>query len=231
MKPVRITAKNPEIDITVPMGDGPAYITGGLGGWVPVPLVDDVEAVDWEGQSPLTQDVPLLLNAYGSIERGDGLTPPDRNDDVEREWNTIKKLGRDANGDERKPPVFTVDGPVEHPDKAWVLGADGISVSPESILRRNGSGELLRIEFVLHLLEYTAPEVIKDRRRKKRRKSRMGISDNVAVGGTYTTKQGDTVAKIAARLLNDWKRWEEIGPKNGINDPNRVLPAGRRLRI
>jgi hypothetical protein len=230
MKPVRIIAKNPEIDITVPMGDGPAYPTGGLGGWVPVPLVDDVAGVDWEGQDGLTEDLPLLLNAYGSIERGDGFTPPDRNDDVEREWNTIKKLGRDPNGDERRPPVFKVYGPTDSPEgKAWVLGADGITVNPESILKRNGSGELLRIEFTLHLLEYIAPEVIKDRKRKKHK--RAGVSDNVAVGGTYTTQKGDTLTRIAARLLNDWKRWDEIGNKNGLSDPNRVLPAGKRLRL
>lgn len=218
MKPVRIIARNPEIDITVPMGDGSAYPTGGLGGWVPVPLVDDIAAVDWEGQDGLTEDVPLLLNGL------------ERDDPVDREWNTIKKLGRDPNGDERRPPVFKVYGPVEYPGKAWVLGADGITVNPDEIIKRNGSGELLRIEFVLHLMEYTAPEVIKDRRRKKHKKvARVGA--NVAVGGTYTTQKGDTLAKIAARLLNDWKRWDEIGNKNGINDPNRVLPAGKRLKL
>jgi hypothetical protein len=217
MKPVRIVAKNPEIDITVPMGDGPAYPTGGLGGWVPVALVDDVAAVDWEGQDGLTEDVPLLLNGL------------ERDDPVEREWNTIKKLGRDPNGDERRPPVFRVYGAVEYPGKAWVLGGDGITVNPEEIIKRNGSGELLRIEFVLHLMEYTAPDVIKDRRRKKRK--RQGLSDNVAVGGTYTTRAGDTLAKIAARQLNDWKRWKEIADKNGLSDPNRALPAGRKLRL
>lgn len=220
MKPVRIIAKNPEIDISVPMGDGPAYPTGGLGGWVPVPLVDDVAGVDWEGQAGLTEDVPLLLNGY------------EKDDPVDREWNTIKKLGRGPNGDQRRPPVFTVYGPTDSPDgKAWVLGADGITVNPDTILKRNGSGELLRIEFVLHLLEYISPEVIKDRRRKKRAMQRSGVADNVAVGGTYTTKKGDTLQSIAAELLNDWRRWEEIGAKNGLSDPTRKLPAGKRLKL
>jgi nucleoid-associated protein YgaU len=219
MKPVRIVAKNPAIDIFVPMGDGPAYPTGGLGGWATVPLQDDVEGVDWEGQEPLTQDVPLLL---------DGLA---KNESVEREWNTIKKLGRDPNGDERKPPVFQVYGPVEYPGKFWVLPSGGIEVvnPDEEMIKANGDGELLRVEFILHLLEYTAPDVIKARRRKKG--GVAGLSQNVAVGGTYTTREGDTLAKIAARLLNDWRRWKEIGDKNGIGDPNRKLPARKRLRI
>jgi len=217
MKPVRIIAKNPEIDITVPMGDGSSYPTGGLGGWVPVPLADDVAGVDWEGQDGLSQDVRLLLNGV------------ERDEDIEREWNTIEKLGRDANGDERRPPVFFVYGPVEHPGKAWVLPANGIEVVDSEDMRRNGSGELLRREFVLHLLEYISPDVVKDRRRKKR--NRQGVADNVAVGGTYTTKAGDTLAKIAAKLYGDWRRWKEIGDKNGLSDPNRVLPAGKRLKL
>lgn len=219
MKPVRIVAQNPDIDITIPMGDGPAYPTGGLGGWTTVPLQDDVEGVDWEGQPPLTEDVPLLLNGLEDDES------------VEREWNTVKKLGRDPNGDETRPPAFRVWGPLDAPEgKWWVLPDNGITVNPEEIIKRNGDGELLRIEFVLHLLEYLSPEVIKARRRKKHR-SRAGVDRRVAVGGTYTTKGGETLAKIAAIQLNDWKRWPEIGSKNGIADPQRKLPAGRVLRI
>jgi LysM domain len=218
MKPVRIVAKNPDIDITIPMGDGPAYPTGGLGGWTTVALQDDVEGVDWEGQDPLTQDVPLLLNGL------------ERDESVEREWNTVKKLGRDPNGDEHRPPVFRVYGPVEYPGKAWVLPSSGIEVvnAAEEMIRRNGDGELLRVEFVLHLLEYTPPEVIKARRR---RRGVIGLSQNVAVGGTYTTGKDDTLAKIAARLLNDPGRWKEIANKNGLHDPNRTLPARKVLKL
>jgi len=215
MKPVRIVAKDPAIDITIPMGDGPAIPTGGLGGWVPVELQDDVDAVDWEGQRGLGEDVPLLLNGL------------EQDDPVDREWNTVKKLGRDPNGDERKPPVFRVWGPLDAPEgKAWVLPDNGIEVLEMS--KRKGDGALLRVEFVLHLLEYTAPEVIKARRRKK---GKAGLSQNVAVGGTYTTKAGDSLISIAARLFNDWKRWKGLGEANGISDPNRKLPAGRVLKV
>jgi len=174
--------------------------------------------VDWEGQPPLTEDVPLLLNGL------------ERDESVEREWKTVQKLGRDPNGDERRPPVFRVWGPVERPGKAWVLPQNGIEVlnPQEDMIKRNGDGELLRVEFVLHLLEYTAPEVIKARRRRGRR---QGISDNVAVGGTYTTKRGDTLEGIATRLLNDPHRWRELAKKNNLSDPDRPLPAGKVLRI
>lgn len=216
MKPVRIVAKDPDIDITIPMGDGPARLVAGLGGWKAVPVADDIEAADWEGQELLAQDVPLLLNGL------------ERDESVEREWNTVKKLARDANGDETKPPVFKVWGPLEYPGKAWVLPANGIDINEDEILKRDGDGELLRIEFTLHLLEYRSPEEIKAR--KKRKHPRRGISRNIAVGGTYTVDQrGETLRTIAAKLYRDSGRWKEIGNKNDIHDPNRVLPVGKRL--
>jgi hypothetical protein len=216
VKPVRIVAKNPEIDITIPMGEGPAYLTGGLGGWVPVELVDGIDGVDWEGQEGLTEDVPLLLNG---LERGES---------VQREWNTVKKLGRDANGDEARSPVFRVWGPVEYPGKAWVLPKDGITINEEEIHKRRSDGELLRIEFTLHLLEYIAPEAIQERRRQKRK---VGLADNVAVGGAYTTKKGDTLQTIAADIFDDWRQWRRLAAKNPVKDPNRKLPAGMKLRV
>ncbi len=218
MKPVRIIATDPAIDITIPMGDGPAYPVGGFGGWVTVPLQDGIEAVDWEGQEPLREDVPLLLNGLEDDEP------------VDRQWNTVKKLGRDPNGDERKPPVFRVWGPLDAPEgKSWVLPAGGIEVIPDEIVKRNGDGALLRIEFVLHLVEYIAPEVIKNR---ARRKKKIGVSEaRLAKGSTYKVKKGDTLKTIAADLLGDADKWREIGRKNGLTDPNRVLPTGKVLKL
>ena len=203
MKPVRIVAQSPAIDITVPMGDGASMPTGGLGGWEEVPRYDDLPMTDWSGQPLLTEDVPLLLNGL------------ERNESQEREWNTIKKLGRDPNGDERKPPVFRVYGPVEYPGKAWVLPANGIEVREKTT--RPGSGEILRVEFVLHLLEYMPLE---------KRSGRMGVSRGVAI--SYTTQKGDTLIKVAHKFSKDWG---EIGAKNGISDPYRELKTGRELRL
>lgn len=221
MKPYRFVAKNPAIDITIPGGDGPA-IPGGFGGWVTVALQDDIEGVDWEGQPPLTEDVPLLLNGL------------EENRSVQREWNTVKKLGRDPNGDEHRPPVFRVWGPVDAPEgKAWVLPANGIEIiNNEETVKRN-DGDYLRVEFVLHLLEYTAPEVIKARRRKRKRKPKAHgpNSGTTAPGKTYKAHKGDTLEDIAAAIYDDPSRWKEIAAKNNLTDPHKPLPAGRVLRL
>lgn len=220
MRECRLIAQDPQIDITIPMGDGPAIITGGLGGWQPVEVLDDIAATAWTGQSLLTMDVPLLLDGFGT------------NDSVERAWNTIRKLGRDPNGTENVPPVFRVFGPFDYGEgKAWVLPESGIEPDTESVIRRD-DGTLLRQAFTLHLLEYRRPNTL--RKRKKKRKSSTAASRD---GGTtfpgtrYVTKQGDTLQKIAAALFGDWKQWKAIGDLNHLSDPNKVLPVGETLKL
>ena len=213
MRLVHIVAKNPPIDLTIPMGDGPALPTGGIGGFKVIDRVDDVGATDWDGQEPLSEDVPLML----------GEMPYE--DSIQREWNTVKKLGRDPNG-ERRPPVFWVWGPIDSPEgKAWVLPEGGIDINQDSILADDDGG-FLRIEFTLHLLEYIPPDQV----RLRGKKNREGIAQqNRAL--SYTTRPGDTLARIAAKELDNWERWPEIGKLNGISDPHRVLPAGRTLKL
>jgi hypothetical protein len=216
VKQVRIVARDPDIDISVPMGNESAKPVGGLGGWKEVERQDDLSVSDWDGQPLLREDVALLLDEYpgGSVQR---------------EWNTIKKLGRDPNGDEKVPPVFRVYGPLDYSGKAFVLPEDGIEILDGEIkpIKRH-DGDWQRIEFILHLMEYRRPDTIQVRRKKKSR-SRMGVGPGHPL--TYTTVAGDTLVKIAAKVFGDWKRWKEIGDKNGIADPHRVLPAGRGLAL
>lgn len=223
MKQVRIVAKDPDIDITLPMGASPAKLVGGLGGWEEVERMDDLSVSDWSGQGLLMQDISLLLDDF-HVGHPEG--------SIEREMNTLLKLGRDPNGEENVPPVFRVYGPVFYPGKAWVLPDGGIDLEEGDLetIRRKGDGELQRQEVTLHLMEYRRPDTIKVRGKGKHRK-RMGVGPSQPL--TYTTVAGDTLVKIAAKpgIFGDWKRWKEIGDKNGIADPHRVLPVGRVLTI
>jgi hypothetical protein len=214
VKPIKIVASEPKIEIEVPVGNFGARLVGGLGGFAEVERQDDVSATDWVGQAALRQDISILLDGYAT------------GDSVERELNSILKLGRDPNG-ERVPPVFRVWGPVYYEGKAWVLPPDGIDLDGGEIepIRRPGNGELLRQEVILHLLEFNPPDTIRIRGKQ------IGVSGNVAVGGTYTTKKGETLHEIAARLFGDWTLWKEKLGGNGIADPNRKLPAGKVLKI
>lgn len=218
MKPIKIIASDPDLQIEVPVGNLSSTLVGGLGGYEEIERQDDVNATDWTGQEALKQDISVLLDGFAA------------NDSVERELNTILKLGRDPNG-EREPPVFKVWGPVYFPGKAWVLGPDGIDLNGGEIetIRRRGDGELLRQEIILHLTEYNRPDTIKLR---KPRTARTGVSPNVAVGGTYTVKKGgETLHEIAANIYRDWREWKKLGNANNVSDPNRKLPGGRVLKV
>ena len=208
---LHIVAKEARLNFWVDMGDGPATITGGLSGWQTVSVVDDTDLTDWVGQGPLTQDIPVLLDGY-----------PDES--VERDLKDIFKLGRDPAG---RPPVFEIDGPIHFSEAHWVLPENGIDLDPASTIRSN-NGTLLRQALTLHVLEYVPPDQV-SRRKKKRHRERFGIADNRAL--TYTTKAGDTLAEIAVREFGSWEKWKLIGPKNGIGDPLRSLPAGRVIRL
>lgn len=216
MKPLRLVASDPQIDIEVSVGNFGARLVGGLGGYQEIERQDDVNITDWIGQAALKQDISILLDGWA------------KGDSVERELNTILKLGRDPNG-ERVPPVFKVFGPVFFPGKSWVLPADGIDLDAGEIdpIRRRGDGELLRQEVILHLLEFNKPDEI----RLRGKKGKEAIGRGIAVGGTVTTKKGDTLHKLAAQLFGDAGEWKALGDKNGIADPNRKLPAGKVLKI
>lgn len=213
---VRIIARKPRIDITVPMGDGPATPSGGFAGWSEIARPDDVAMTDWTGSSPLRQSLPLLLDRYR-----DGRS-------VERRVRTLMKLGRDAYGDEAVPPVFRVFGPVHFSGKHWVC--EDIAFDTANVIRSR-SGFLMRQPLTLSLMEYVPPGVVKIRKRRKRDNDRVNDPIRFTVGN-YITREGDTLQKIAARELGKASRWREIAKLNpGTNDPNRELEPGRALRM
>lgn len=214
MREVRLRAEDGSVDITIPMGDGVAIPTGGYGGYKAVDRQDGISVTDWVGQAPITEDVPLMLDG-GRQKRS-----------IERELAQVRRLGRDPDGG--PPPIFKVSGPIHHEGKRWVLPDNGIEFSTdEEECKLRNDGEHYRQAFTLHLLEYVDPDTIRIRGKQR---GRAGLSGNVAVGGTYTTKKGDTLQSIAARELNDWRLWQELGRKNGLTDPHQRLPAGKVLR-
>jgi|GEM_PF-2440031 len=226
MSEVRIISKNPDIDITVPMGDGVATLPGtGLGGWKSVERIEDVALSDWEGQAQLTQDVPLMLDGWGIHPQS-----------VQRQLDTILKLGRDTTGDESVPPVFQVWGPVHFPGKWWVLPEEGIELSTnEDEVMRGGDGTLYRQALTLHLLEYTH-DIFGS---KKKRPPNKGFGDQKRGPGigppvplTHTTSANETFSSIAKDVFNgEWKRWSEIADKNPVfpRSPFLKLPPNRTL--
>ena len=219
MTEIRIKAKHPAIDITVPLGAGVAAPSG-FGGWEEVPRLEDVAATQWKGQAPLRQDVPIMLNGWGA-----------RNS-VQPLLNEILKLGRDVRGNEHAPPVFQlISDAIHFSGMYWVLPSDGIELSTdEDDVIRGRDGTLYRQALTLHCLEFVRPDEIR-LRGKKKHTTRFGLDRTADPVEHKVTAGARTLEKIAALVFGNWKRWKEIGDLNGISDPTRVLPIGRVLRL
>jgi len=225
MREVRLRAEDVDVDITIPMGDGVAVLTGGYGGYEPVDRQDGIAVTDWSGQAPISQDVPLMLDG-GRQKRS-----------VEGQLAQVRRLGRDPDGG--PPPVFRAWGPIHLEGKRWVLPSNGIEFSTdEEECKRRNDGELYRQAFTLHLLEYVDPDTIRlrHRRSKSKRGAPARTGGTAYPGSTYTVQKGpsgkgETAVEIAAKLYGDWRECKGLARENDIADPRKPLKVGRVLRL
>jgi len=214
MKYLRLVCADPKVDIKVQMGDGPATPTAGVAGWEVTPRAGGRRGITTRtSPPPFQQDVPIYLNGLA------------QGNSVQRQLDQILSLG------EPGAQPFKAIGPIHRGDgRLWVFG--GEPDYGEAIRDDDEDSTLLRQRLTLKLLLYQRPDVVKERRRRGRGRGGGGkVAQNVAVGGTYTTRKGDTLQSIAAELYNDWREWQSIGNKNGLSDPTRKLPPGKVLKL
>jgi nucleoid-associated protein YgaU len=205
---LRLICAYPKVDIRVQMGEGPAQPTAGAANHEVTQRLPGRRSITTRtSPPPFQQDVPVFLD--GLAERRS----------VQRQVDAILSLG----SPDALP--FRAHGPIHRSGELFVFG--GEPDFGEAIRDDDEDETLIRQRLTLKLMRWTRPDPIKEHRDRRRRKRQGPITDAVAV--SYTTRKGDTLAKIAARLLRDWRRWKEIGQKNGISDPYRKLPEGREL--
>lgn len=131
---------------------------------------------------------------------------------IERQLERLEEFG----GSTR----FHAYGPIHREGDVYVFGDEpeyGDAIRAED-------GTLVRQRLTLKLMEFVAADVAG---RRVSRGRELGPSRPVA----YTTVEGDYLALIAHKLYHDESRWQEIGRKNKIRDPYRVLPVGRTLTL
>jgi hypothetical protein len=211
---LRIFAPSVDVDLKVLMGEGPATPTGGIGGWQQKERPDAKSLTEWSGQGTFTQDVPILINGFKN------------GDSVQGQANDIIKLGRKTEGDE-VPPMFRIFGAVWMQWLPYVL--EGVDWADEVI--RDQDTTLLRQELTLHIAEYVDPDQIRFR---KRERAGFGTGKGGGTnfpGNVYIAKEGDTLAKIAAKVYGDRSVWKALAKKNNLRDPNTKLPPGRHIKL
>lgn len=196
---LRLTASNPQVDIQVNMGDGPATPTAGYAGWEEVPRIKRRSMTDFIGLPPFQQDVPIRLDGFRE------------NRSVERQLAVIESLGGNV--------IFRAFGPIFHSGDRFVFGDE-----PEfTELVRAHDGTLIRALLTLKLKEYVSP----DQAGRRKSKGKIGLGNAVPL--THVVSKGETLSEIAFHLYHDASRWKEIGKKNGIHDAHKKLKPGRVL--
>lgn len=201
---LHLVSADGSLDLKLNMGDGPATPTAGFAGYETVQRIRKKSMTAFVGVEPFAQDVPVMLDGYGE------------NRSIERQLEKLLEFG----GGTR----FNAYGPIHRPSNGngdlYIFGDE--PEFGETI--RASDGTLLRQRLTLKLQEFV-PARISGRKRGK-----TGVGQAVPL--TFTVF-GDinTLAKIANHEYHDWTRWKEIGKKNGLSDPHRVLPAGRVLKL
>jgi hypothetical protein len=203
---VQVDPRGPSVSVL--LGDGVPTPTGD-GGWEAVTRPRQEGFVEWVGTQPISMDVPVMLDGFAA------------GDSVEPAIALLLTMTRNRQGARSEPPVVRLTGaPVPHQNLLWVISNIGWG----DVARRGSDGARIRQVATITFLEYRAPDVLV-RRPSPAQRHKKGGSHR-----TYVVHKGDTLPKIAARLLHNSKRWREIAKLNNLRDPNH-LKVGTRLRL
>jgi LysM repeat protein len=237
---VQFTTVNPPgQSLNLEMGDGPAKLTS-AGGWQTTARPRRTALTEWQGQDPVTMDIPVMLDRF--FTEGS----------VEPEISIIFGWLRVASGP-AQTPVIRIDGPVPLTGALWVL--NGIEWGAEE--RRASDGQRIRQALTLTMMEYVSPDIlIQGHYSPAAAATSRAVASataaatatttstavpgasSVAPGGTpatgstapatppstwnYTVVKGDTLPSIAKANLADANKWHQIADLNGIRDPKKI---------
>lgn len=212
---VNFFALDGTVDLTVLMGDGPAQLTGGGGGWQEEERWGLQPATWWKAPANYRQTIPILFEGGPFSE--------------ETAINALVGLTRPRGSRIPPPPVFVAGSAIHRADLTWVVE----SVTPGSaVLRRASDGDRTRQDYVVNLLQYSPIDVLVDGSPAQKNAAKQKTPGKRPSVKTWKVRQGDTLPKIAAspKVYGDATQWKKIAHANGIRD-SRTLKVGRVLKI
>lgn len=203
--------------VRVMLGDGAAQASAD-GGWAFVSRPKNIGFTVWEGQSPYSMTVPIMLDGFADEES------------QEDDWEALRRIFRVPVGPLRQPSPVSLSGAVPLADRlTWVIS----DLQPTNELRRVKDGHRIRIEANLELMQFVEADIVIGVQASPAK----AAADRAPQAGAappqtrvYVVKRGDTLVKIAQANLGSYKRWPEIAKLNGIRDP-RKLQVGQRLKL
>lgn len=198
---VNLLSAKPRISVTCLLGREQPELSGGYGGWEEIARPRRTSLTQWNGHPPFRMRLPLLIDNFA-----DG-------DSVEEKCDRLEQMARSPET-LTPPPIVDIEGAVLHSGIGWVID----NLEWGACERHPSRGYRTRQEVVVFLLQHIPKDKVV-RHQTNQPKYRL-----------YTIKKGDTLQKIAAKLLKDKKRWREIARINDIRDPKK-LKIGRKIKV
>lgn len=213
-----ITCEAPALRVLALMGDVAPRITSGYGGWQEVTRPRKKALTEWQGRSPKRMILNIIVDNF---QDGVSVEPFVRN--LEQMAEPYRPTGQ--------PPVIRVDGAVPKRDTEWVIEELAWGTAEYHQVQ----GYRIRQAAEIKLIEYVEDELVKvvspaRAARERQQRARTTKPRRPAPTARYTVKRGDTLSRIAARELNDARRWREIAKLNNLRDPDN-LRVGMQLRM
>lgn len=151
---------NPKLETH--MGDGPAVVTDGYGGWEDISRTRDKPLSQWVGGKGFVMQVPLLIT--GLDLRGGGRRPRS----IESRIRRLEQMSRYNGGHSEPPPVAITlpgDSPRDGDSFVWVID----NIEWGNSRRRDSDGHRILQEATLTCKEYVRPDLVKLSPAKKRK--------------------------------------------------------------
>ena len=172
------------LSVTCLLGAEGGKLTGGFGNWEAIAVPRGDPLTQWTGRSLKTMDLDLMVDAWS------------RGKSVEPQIAAIENLASRVPAT-LTPPALRLFGAVPYPNLKWVI--TGIDWGDQ--LRSSATGQRLRQELTLHLLEYREETQLASLPRAKAAPKPPR---------KYKVKRGDDLKKIATRQLGKSSRWPDI---------------------
>lgn len=218
----------PKYEFTARLGDGAIVPSDGFGGWDVTPRPRRRGLTEWNGNNPMTIDIPVLFDHFRA-----GTSVEDDVQQLER------MAGWGGQGGEPPLLAFNSGGLIPHdqhdgPTHDWVISAVAWGDAD-----RNDHGNRIRQAATITVMEYVEDDVLSDesaaqrhkaRKNAQKHKGKTGKNKKVGHLPPYTVKAGDTISKIAKSQLKNANRWREIAKLNHIRDPKNIH-VGQKLKM
>lgn len=229
----------PKLQIYRPLGPLKPKVLPPNTGWTLTQRPRDIALTDWTGREPQRITFQILIDSQmKDIMAGRPGRPFEKRLSAEKDCRTLERMyGLVPNSPE--PPKLIVDGGrgipsdyVHAPHLKWVIETLDWE---DDYDERNEKGQRTRAMATIVLMQWVKDERI-PRLTAAHRRKKKGDKDGggpIELGGNpiIRARKGDTLVKIATRVLGNARLWHKLAKLNKIRDGRKVLKEGQKIKV